>query len=253
MVDYDTLHSIWSRSHAAGSPAKFVRDEVICRELATLVPGKTLDAGCGTGEYSILLERLGHRITAFDPSPAAVETMKASLDGDSRIEFQVNSIEACDPGTTFDHVVCIEVLEHLEDDRRALLKLHSLLKPGGTLILSVPSEPRLYSVGDRISGHFRRYSHAGLISLVKESGFSSIEAKKYGFPVLYLYSIIRKLFLDRLLIRFFSAGEPRAASSRKWILQRMYAILFRMDLRDTCFPGTGIVLKCHKQANCEDE
>jgi len=71
--NYDDLHKLWSRAHNAGSPTKFARNCVVYKELNKLTPGLTLDAGCGTGEYSMFLAELGHKVTAFDPSAYAVE------------------------------------------------------------------------------------------------------------------------------------------------------------------------------------
>ena len=61
-----------------------------------------------------------------------------------------------------DTVVCLNVLEHVEDDREALRRLHASLAPGGRLLLLVPAHQRLYGAIDRAIHHYRRYERPGL-------------------------------------------------------------------------------------------
>jgi SAM-dependent methyltransferase len=63
------------------------------------------------------------------------------------------------------------VLEHVEDDRAALRRLHDALVPGGRLLLLVPAHPRLYGPIDRAVHHFRRYGRADLVGRLEEAGF----------------------------------------------------------------------------------
>jgi SAM-dependent methyltransferase len=58
----------------------------------------------------------------------------------------------------FDTVVCLNVLEHIEDDRVSLAAMAELLRPGGHLVLLVPALPAIYGSLDRALGHFRRYT-----------------------------------------------------------------------------------------------
>lgn len=61
----------------------------------------------------------------------------------------------------------MNVLEHIEDDERALRHMLSLLKPGGTLFLLVPAHDLLYSPFDLESGHFRRYHKTRMMALIR--------------------------------------------------------------------------------------
>ncbi len=72
----------------------------------------------------------------------------------------------------FDTVVCLNVLEHIEDDHGALRRLYQLLEPGGHLLLFVPADQRLYGEIDKQVGHFRRYSLDQLKELVQSEGFA---------------------------------------------------------------------------------
>jgi SAM-dependent methyltransferase len=70
----------------------------------------------------------------------------------------------------FDTIVCINVLEHVRDDAGALRRLAAMLAPGGALALLVPAHPALYGAYDRLDGHFRRYTRAGLRRLLEAAG-----------------------------------------------------------------------------------
>ena len=75
------------------------------------------------------------------------------------------------------------MLEHIEDDAGALKNWASWLKPGGTLLLSVPARMKLWTAGDEWAGHFRRYERSQLIDLLQASGFEIEIFECYGFPL----------------------------------------------------------------------
>ncbi|HEV7239419.1 MAG TPA: glycosyltransferase [Thermoanaerobaculia bacterium] len=72
----------------------------------------------------------------------------------------------------FDTTVCLNVLEHIEDDRGALRRIYDLLAPGGHLLLFVPADQDLYGTMDKQVGHFRRYTLDGLKELIESEGFT---------------------------------------------------------------------------------
>ncbi len=244
MEDYDKIHRIWDRAHSAGSPIKFVRNTCVYRELENLSPGHTLDAGCGTGEYSIFLAELGHMLTAFDPSSFAVKKLKDKTDKASMISAEENTIDKFYSSIKFDNIISIEVLEHIKFDHAAVRKLYSLLKNGGTLVISTPANPFLFSEGDRVSGHYRRYTYAELKKLLTEAGFNHIAIKSYGFPVLFIYSLLKKIFLDKILINRFSSAS--ADKGKINFLYKYYPIIFAMDQLDLPYLGVGYVAVCKK-------
>jgi SAM-dependent methyltransferase len=64
-------------------------------------------------------------------------------------------------------VLCQNVLEHVEDDRSAVVTMAAALRRGGRLVILVPAHPRLYGSLDRSFGHHRRYTREGLLALTR--------------------------------------------------------------------------------------
>ena len=71
----------------------------------------------------------------------------------------------------FDTVVCLNVVEHVEDDLLALRNIRSALIPGGRAIILVPQDQAVYGSLDKVLGHYRRYSEQQLRKRMEEAGF----------------------------------------------------------------------------------
>ena len=73
----------------------------------------------------------------------------------------------------FKAVALFDVLEHLEDDKKALQNIHSILKPDGQIVLTVPVHQWLWNRDDRIACHKKRYTKKDLCEVVKSAGFKT--------------------------------------------------------------------------------
>jgi phospholipid N-methyltransferase len=74
---------------------------------------------------------------------------------------------------SIDTIICINVLEHIEDDFKAIKHMyHILVQSKGTLILLVPAFQGLYGTLDKSGGHYRRYSSKKLNAMLNEIGFT---------------------------------------------------------------------------------
>lgn len=245
MKDYNELHKLWKRAHEAGSPTKFVRNGVIFGELKKLLPGTTLDAGCGMGEYSLFLAQNGHEVVAFDPSGFAVNSLMGNAGTQFEVEAQINTIEEFQDSRKFDNIVSIEVIEHVEFDRAATRKLYSLLKEDGTLVISAPAMNFLFGEADRLSGHFRRYSYYGFRKILLSAGFKEVSIKSYGFPLLFIYTFMRKFVFERALLGHFST--TRSNRKFQWSsLLKLYRFALAIDQLNIPRLGIGYVAICKK-------
>ncbi len=82
----------------------------------------------------------------------------------------------------FDTVFCINVLEHIEDDRAALRTFHRVLVPGGHVLIWVPAVQAAYGPLDAELGHFRRYSKASLGAAFAAAGLDLVTLR-YSNPI----------------------------------------------------------------------
>jgi glycosyltransferase involved in cell wall biosynthesis len=111
-----------------------------------------------------------------------------------------------------DTTVCLNVLEHIEDDESTLSEIAGILEPGGRLVLLVPALPRLYGTLDRELHHFRRYSRAELEKKLSAAGFRIEEMRYVNRPgVLGWYvnsRLLRRKVLPKSQLRAFSLLMP---------------------------------------------
>lgn len=99
------------------------------------------------------------------------------------------------PDQSIDVLVMLNVLEHIEDDVRALQKAFNLLKPGGFLIIEVPAGRSLYDAYDAELHHFRRYSVSELQDKLIKVGFKVCRKSHLGFiffPVFVVAKLVNK-------------------------------------------------------------
>jgi SAM-dependent methyltransferase len=144
------------------------RQNVVCRILQRYAPprARILDVGCGTGATSAALRRFGD-VRGLDMGLAALR--HASARG---LVVALGSAENLPVGDAqFDVVVALDVLEHLDDDRRALDEIRRVLRPGGVFLATVPAYPFLWSSHDEALGHRRRYRRAQLRERISAAGF----------------------------------------------------------------------------------
>jgi SAM-dependent methyltransferase len=135
---------------------------------------RVLEIGAGHGTFTDRL-RGDRRITATELSGRCVSMLRGRYRDAVDVDVVESDVEGIAALGTFDTAVLINVLEHISDDSRAIIRLYDALKPGGRLVLFVPALPWLYSDFDRRVGHFRRYRRTQLESLVTGSGLTVVE------------------------------------------------------------------------------
>lgn len=162
-----------------------------------LGPGSVLDAGCGSGSLSALLQRRGRQVTSRDVSPAMVELTEANLarEGLSTERVRLGGVFEIAEEGVFDNVVALDVIEHIEDDVAAVAALARAMRPGGRLVLSVPALPALYGPKDEAVGHYRRYTPASLGAAVRGARLE-IERMRWwnvlGVPMVWAGNRLRR-------------------------------------------------------------
>ena len=84
------------------------------------------------------------------------------------------------PKAEFDTVICLNVVEHLEDDVKALRNICGSLEKEGRAIILVPSGPGLYGTLDKVLGHYRRYTRDQLVEACARAGFRVEKVLKFN-------------------------------------------------------------------------
>jgi 2-polyprenyl-3-methyl-5-hydroxy-6-metoxy-1,4-benzoquinol methylase len=106
-------------------------------------PLKALDAGCCHGVYSMILAEAGYEVRGMDIDEEEIKKARhwaIQRRLQDRIDFYVGDIENIDErDSTFDLVVCSEVLEHIDEPGRGARELYRVLKPNGRAIISMPN------------------------------------------------------------------------------------------------------------------
>ena len=75
----------------------------------------------------------------------------------------------------FDTAIFIHVLEHIEEDEKALNTICDFINPGGYVLIEVPALPKLFSIHDKTLGHYRRYNKKMLKSIVDDNKYELVK------------------------------------------------------------------------------
>ena len=147
----------------------------LARLVLPVVGRRVIEVGCSVGNFTgTLLDR--EAIIAVDIADWAVDAVRKRYPGRTNL-YPV----ACDLAAEnfralarfgADTCVCLNVLEHIEDDRAALGRMASVVGQGGTIVLLVPAFAALYGPIDRKLGHYRRYSRSAIGELAASAGLT---------------------------------------------------------------------------------
>lgn len=236
-----------------GGPRHLYRQELILRLLReSRIKGRVLDAGCGDGCVTLWLARRGWDVYALDYSADFLRIVrerlaKSNLSG--RVRICHHDLLSFDfPDSFFDAVVCGEVLEHMEDDRRIMAKFCRMLKQNGVCVVSVPILGKRWDASDDFSGHKRLYSLGNFKEMVENSGFQLERYLIWGFPLMKNY--YRLVYL-KWLKRAKNYKEKQKGLSAKIGKSRLISFIgakiFRFDeIFGRCQRGIGLAARLRK-------
>jgi SAM-dependent methyltransferase len=196
--------------------------------------GTLFNIGCGAGQFNAMAVELGFSVRGFEPDPNAFALAMANLPPE-RCEVQQLGIEAIAGDGVADVIVMHDVLEHIEDEAATVNRVATLLKPGGTLVISVPALPSLFGYHDEQLGHYRRYTRRTLSAALR-SKFDIDRMRYYGatmIPITLWYSRLRR------------QPYPTANVAGGGIAGRGLAALCRAEERIPGPLGTSLVCLAH--------
>lgn len=152
-----------------------------------------LDAGAGFGQYTYYLTQMSPKwsVLAVDVKPEHVCDCNRFFHHTEKnnVLFKTEDLTTFQQPETFDLILSVEVMEHIQEDCKVFKNFHTSLKDDGMLLLTVPSDKGgsgVYKKGDKsfIEEHVRNgYSLAELKKKLKKAGFSKVESRyTYGKP-----------------------------------------------------------------------
>lgn len=161
----------------------------ICKKIAKHIssPNKTvIDFGAGRGTLAKILRNGGFDINCVEIDPNLQSELRSN-------HFKTYSQLSDLQDQSCDFVYSSNVLEHIEDDREALLSIFQKLKPSGQLYLYLPAFSCLYTDFDKKIGHYRRYHYKDLNEKLSQAGFQIQEwgyADSLGFFATYILKFL---------------------------------------------------------------
>lgn len=138
------------------------------------IGSRVLEVGCGIGTMSQRLVDVADYVVGLEPNQACAALAQRTVGEHPRFTLRVCHLEECDRGELeshrFDTIVCVNVLEHIEDDVAALRTFGEIVVPGGRVLIFVPAIQAAYGPLDAALGHHRRYSKRSLAKAFADAG-----------------------------------------------------------------------------------
>lgn len=184
-------------------------------QVEPFLEGTVWEAGCGTQTYTEHMVAAGcRRILATDRDEALLEVARRRFEATDRVSvFNLDMSREEEfqkvRGEHVQTIVCLNVLEHIEDDGMFLRNMRGLLPPKGRLVLLVPAHPSLFSGIDASVHHRRRYTARELLAKLRTAGFRVV--KLYYFNAL---GILGWFFYGHILRRRTVPETPAAPFDR---------------------------------------
>ncbi|MHB8242449.1 MAG: class I SAM-dependent methyltransferase [Solirubrobacteraceae bacterium] len=194
--------------------------DVVIAGLGLPEGARILDAGCGSGRNMVELARYGS-VTGIELSETSVALARNRNAGEV-VAGSVLEMPFADE--SFDLVVSLDVIEHLEDDLGALRELRRTVAPGGSLLVTVPAYQWLWSGHDEINHHHRRYTRRSLQRVAEQAGWQQARTTYFNSLLLPVAIVLR--VLDRINTKTTESSldlwippEPL-----NWVLERPLAL-----------------------------
>ncbi|MCU0302147.1 MAG: class I SAM-dependent methyltransferase [Candidatus Nanopelagicales bacterium] len=153
------------------------RRSIIRRAVRRLpADGWALDVGAAAGGNTRVLAAAGWRCLALESSATGAEL--AHERGLTVLRGDATALPVADGRLGL--VVAYDVLEHIPDDRAAAAEVFRALRTGGTFLVAVPADMRLWSAHDVAVDHVRRYERDELLGLIEGAGFLVTDLRSWN-------------------------------------------------------------------------
>ena len=165
--------------------------------LKDFIKGYVAEIGPGNGSFLDYYNKLAYKIDLYEPSNNFLNNLEKKQTPKINIinNYFSKKIE------TYDTILYLDVLEHIDNDINEIDIAFNSLKPGGALIFNVPAFQHLFSQFDKDVNHFRRYSKTDLKFKLQKFKFSKISSFYYD-SLGYFLSLASQLFTKNYLNNF---------------------------------------------------
>jgi glycosyltransferase involved in cell wall biosynthesis len=217
----------------------------LARKLRPYVGDEVLEINAGIGNLAGRLMARRVMYIAADKDPLHVHALRNRFLRTPNVAVQ--RIDPDDPAgfadleSSVDTVLCIDLLEDIEDPDQVLERLSATLKPGGRMVVLVPNLPALYGTLDRRLDHKRRYDSDSLARLLAAHGFAVDRMESFNKAALLPWWAYSKVFgagrISKLVLKIFDKSV--------WLLRRLDAVM--------PWPGLSLMAVAHKASLPVDE
>jgi SAM-dependent methyltransferase len=191
---------------------------------------RVVDAGAGIGTFTDLLVADGRDVVALEYSESFVEHLAERFGEDPSVT--VLRADLADPSglpqfAQADSIICLNVLEHLENDVQALKNMRDRVRPGGLLVTLVPAYPWLFNSMDEAVGHFRRYPKGELESKLASTGWDVLQTYRFnsfGVPGWFFGGLMRRKAAGRTLFRLYDFLTPAFAAIERIAIRGLWGL-----------------------------
>jgi len=247
---YRLLDLLLLRAWHVHKELRSLKSELLRRGTALNV----LDAGAGFGQYTFWLNRKHPKwdILAIDVKEEQVADCNRFFRqiGSTNVRFEVGDLTKYVSPDTYDLVVCVDVMEHIEADVQVFRNYHASMKMGGVLIISTPSDQGGSDVhGDGESSFIEEHVRDGynireIEDKLRSAGFSRVEARyQYGTPGKISWRLSMKYPIQLLGVsKLFFLVIP-------FYYLLTYPIAYLLNWMDVSMKhptGTGLIVKAWK-------
>jgi len=186
---------------------------------------QVLEIGAGIGNLTSALLNSNQRWVAADIASEHLAKLREKFGQAPNVEIRYCDLtqpETFEPlNGEMDSVVCLNVLEHIEDDMLGLRNIHSSLRSGGQAVVLVPHDNAIFGTLDTALGHYRRYSHDELQQKMEQSGFRVkriLEFNRVSRPAWYVSGRVLKR-------RALGTGQMILFDRLVWLMRKVDARL----------------------------
>jgi SAM-dependent methyltransferase len=162
--------------------------DILRRNIPELAECRMLEIGCGNGNVLAYLKQKGVSVSGGDIFMEGLRFCRQCVDSAPLYQLDATALPFLN---RFDVIGLFDVLEHIEDDGKALSESAQALKYGGRILVTVPAHMSLWSYFDACSCHKRRYGKAEIEMKIEKAGFAIKRISYYMTFLLPLFAIVR--------------------------------------------------------------